>query len=382
MAITRIGIVGTGDISGIYLKNLTEKFSELEVIGVCDLVRKKAQRAVKQYKIKKLYDNMHELFADPEVDIVLNLTRPAEHYGVTRAALEAGKHVYSEKPLAATFELGKELVELAAQKNLLLCNAPDTFLGAGIQGSRRLLEEDVIGKPIGGAAHMICHGHETWHPDPEFYYTAPGGGPMLDMGPYYVTALVNFFGPVKGVMGMARATYDTRSVTSEPLNGTTIDVGVPTHQTALLRFQSGAVVTLITTFDVYGMPGVNNLEIYGERGNMIVPDPNNFDGEIKIKIGETNSIGAEDNWGHGEWIPIDTPYDVYKENSRGLGLADMAKALQTERTPRANAAQALHVLEVLTAVAKSSDDGREILIETPFELQPPLPLNATDGILD
>jgi len=369
----RIGFVGVGDISAIYLKNIFKTFKELEVVGVCDLVREKARHAAEKYQIPKIYYDMHELFADPDVGIVLNLTRPAEHYEVTRAALEAGKHVYCEKPLAATFELAKELVELAQKKNLYLGCAPDTFLGAGIQGCRRLLENDVIGTPIGAAAHMICRGHETWHPDPEFYYKFPGGGPMLDMGPYYATALIHFLGPVKSVMGMTRATYPTRIITSEPLNGTEIAVDVPTHQTALLRFQSGAVATLITTFDVYQMPGVNQIEVYGKRGNMIVPDPNCFDGEIKIKIGESNSIGVEDNWGHGEWISIDTPYDSYKENSRGLGLADMAEAIQSGRTARANAQQALHVLEVLTAVAKSSETGCEIFIETPFEAQPPLP---------
>ena len=370
---TRIGFVGVGDISKVYLKNITETFTDLEIVGVCDLVREKARHAAEKYNIPKLYNDMRALFADPDVDIVLNLTRPAEHCGVTRAALEAGKHVYSEKPLAATFELGKELFELAKKKGLHLGCAPDTFLGAGIQGCRLLLENDVIGTPIGAAAHMICRGHETWHPDPEFYYKIPGGGPMLDMGPYYVTALVHFLGPVKGVMGMARAVYPTRTITSKPLHGTEIEVEAPTHQTALLRFESGAVAMLITTFDVYGMPGVNNIEIYGERGNMIVPDPNNFGGEIKIKIGEPNSADAEDNWGHGAWIPIDSPYDAYKENSRGLGLADMAEAIRTGRTPRANATQALHVLEVLEAVSKSSEAGREIPIETPFEAQAPMP---------
>ena len=366
---TRIGFVGVGDISAIYLKNIAEKFLDLEVVGVCDLMREKAQRAAEKYRCK-LYDDMHALFADPDMDIVLNLTRPAEHFEVSRAALEAGKHVYSEKPLAAAFALGKELAALAYSKKLTLGCAPDTFLGAGIQGSRVLLENDVIGAPMGAAAHMICRGHETWHPDPAFYYTSPGGGPMLDMGPYYVTALTQFLGPVQSVMGMARATYPIRTITSEPLHGTEIDVTVPTHQTALLRFQSGAVATLITTFDVYSMPGVNNLEVYGERGNMIVPDPNNFGGEIKIKIGEKNSLNAKQNWGYGALIPIDSPYDSYKENSRGLGLADMAEAIQAGRTPRANAMQALHVLEVLEAVAKSSETAREIPIETPFELLP------------
>ncbi|MCL2494225.1 MAG: Gfo/Idh/MocA family oxidoreductase [Oscillospiraceae bacterium] len=377
---TGIGFVGVGNISGIYLKNLTEKFTDLEIIGVCDLVKEKAQRAVDAYGMK-LYGDMRELFADPQVDIVLNLTRPAEHYEVSRAALEAGKHVYSEKPLAATFEQGKELVELAQAKGLLIGGAPDTFLGAGVQGCRKLLSEDVIGRPIGAAAHMICHGHETWHPDPEFYYRAPGGGPMLDMGPYYVTALCQLIGPVKSVMGMTRTTWPTRTITSQPLNGTVIEVDVPTHQTALLRFCSGAIATLITTFDAFSMPGVNNIEIYGTSGNMIVPDPNNFGGEIKIKVKEKNSPDAAQNFGGGAWIPFDTPYDIYSENCRGVGLADMAAALQQGRAPRAGAAtQTLHVLEVLTAIERSSAEGREIAIESPFEAQKLLPVTAEENV--
>jgi len=379
---TGIGFVGVGDISGIYLRNITQKFHELEIVGVCDLVREKAQRAVDEYGVK-LYEGMYALFADPAVEIVLNITRPNEHYGVTKAALLAGKHVYCEKPLAATLEQGRELVALAQEKGLMLCGAPDTFLGAGVQGARRLIEEGVIGAPVGAAAHMICHGHETWHPDPEFYYQAPGGGPMLDMGPYYVTALTQMLGPVRSVMGMTKITYPTRTITSQRLYGTVIDVTAPTHYIALLRFASGAVATLITTFDAYSMPGVNNIEIYGAKGNMIVPDPNGFGGEIQIKIGEKNSPDAEENWGHGEWIPIDSPYDVYTENSRALGLADMAKAITTGRAPRASAAlQTLHVLEVLTAIHRSSAEGREIAIEAPFEAQKPLPLTAEEGILD
>jgi predicted dehydrogenase len=286
-----------------------------------------------------------------------------------------------EKPLAATFEQGKELLELAQAKGLTLCAAPDTFLGAGIQGARRLLEEDVIGTPVGGAAHLIGHGHENWHPDPAFYYEAPGGGPVLDMGPYYVTALVNLLGAVKSVAGMTKTTYPTRTITSEPLKGTVIPAEVPTYQTALLRFASGAIVQLICTFDCYGLPGHNHIEIYGTRGNMTVPNPNNFSGPIQIKIGEKNSPDVTDNWGHGEWIPIDSPYTV--DHSRGAGLADMAKALTTGRKPRAGAAQqALHVLEVLTAIHKSSEAGHEIAITTPLDLQPGLPLTAQNGVLD
>ncbi|MDR2525571.1 MAG: Gfo/Idh/MocA family oxidoreductase [Oscillospiraceae bacterium] len=379
MGIKKIGFVGVGDISGIYLENITKKFKELEIAGVCDLVREKAERAAEKYGIPKIYNDMYELFADPEVDIVLNITRPNEHYGVTKAALEAGKPVYSEKPLAATLELGRELAALAAEKGLLLGGAPDTFMGAGIQGCRKLLEEGVIGQPIGGMARLICHGHETWHPDPEFYYKTPGGGPMLDMGPYYVTALVNLLGPVQSVMGMAKQEYPTRTITSKPLHGTIIDVDCPTYEMGLIRFKSGAIVQIFMTFDVYSMPGLPCIEIYGTHGNMTVPNPNNFSGDIQIKVGESNPANVA--FGSGDWVKIDTPYTCYENNSRALGLADLAKALETGREPRAAVQQTLHVLEVMRAFRLSSDSGREVQIEAPFELQPAMPIVGEEGVI-
>ena len=198
-----IGFVGCGAISGIYLQNITNLFKEIEIVGVCDLIRERAENAVKNYNIPKLYNDMYELFADPDVDIVLNITRPYEHYEVTKAALNAGKHVYSEKPLAASLAEGKELVALAKEKGLMLGGAPDTYLGAGIQTCRKLIDEGKIGEPIGCAGFMICHGHETWHPDPEFYYKY-GGGPMMDMGPYYLTAMINLVGSVESVSAMTK----------------------------------------------------------------------------------------------------------------------------------------------------------------------------------
>ena len=356
---TKIALVGVGDISATYLKNITQRFKNLEVIGLCDLVREKAERAAAQYNVK-IYDDMHALFADPAIDIVLNLTRPYEHYDVTRAALLAGKHVYSEKPLAATWEEGKELVALAKQNNLWLGGAPDTFLGAGIQGCRAFIEEGRIGRPVGFAAHMLCHGHETWHPDPEFYYKH-GGGPMLDMGPYYVTALAQLLGPVQSVMAMTEINFPTRTITSKPLHGTVIDVDVPTHYNCLLRFAGGATGTLVTSFDVHHMPGVRNIEIYGELGNLTVPDPNNFGGDIHHKLGKD------------DFSKLKTPFKSYGDNSRGLGLADMAQAMQEGRPARAGCDLTLHVLEVLTAFRRSSESGRAIPIESSYAPQPPMP---------
>lgn len=363
-----IAMIGVGSISGIYLQNISTVFQEINLIGVCDLVRERAEKAKAKWNVPKIYDTMYDAFADPEVDIILNLTRPYEHYGVTKAALEAGKHVYSEKPLAADWDEGRELVALAEKKGLMLGGAPDTFMGAGIQTCRKLIDEGAIGKPIGSAAFMICRGHETWHPDPEFYYKR-GGGPMMDMGPYYLTALINLMGGVKAVSGVTKTSFPTRLITSEPHNGEIVTVDVPTYVTGTLLYDSGAVGTIFTTFDVY-YPYQARLEIYGEDGTLFVPDPNGFGGPIKL-------------FKKGDKEPVDMPLQFdYCENSRALGLADMAKALETGRFCRTDYHQTAHVLEILTSFDKSSDAGKILPITTKYERRPPMKVNPVKGILD
>ena len=368
METTKIGIVGIGSISGIYLENITNTFKEIEIIGVCDLIRERAEKAVEKYGIPKLYNDMYELFQDPEVDIVLNLTRPYEHYEVSKAALLAGKHVYSEKPLAASLEEGKELMALCKEKGLMMGGAPDTFLGAGIQTCRKLIEDGYIGQPVGAAGFMICHGHESWHPDPEFYYKY-GGGPMFDMGPYYLTALVNLLGNVSEVFAMTKKSFPQRVITSQPHFNEIVDVDVPTYYAGTMQFESGAIGTLFTTFDVYYETQAR-LEIYGTEGTLIVPDPNCFGGPIKLLRPENGAM---------QEIPL--VFD-YKENSRALGLAYMAKALKTGRVARANCNMTFHVLEIMEAFAQSGEEKRLIPIESRFEKTPQMPRAAIHGMLD
>ncbi len=364
----KVAMIGVGAISGIYLENITKVFKELELVGVCDLVRERAEQAKEKYQLKKIYDTMQEVFADEEVDIIINLTRPKEHYLVTKEALLAGKHVYTEKPLGASFEEGKELVELAEVKKLMLGGAPDTFLGAGIQTCRKLIDDGMIGEVVGAAAFMICRGHETWHPDPEFYYEY-GGGPMLDMGPYYVTALVNLIGGVNGVTGVTKTTFPKRIITSQPKSGSVIEVEVPTYITGILHFENGAVGNIFTTFDVHYKQQAR-FEIYGSMGTLIVPDPNTFGGPIML-------YRPED----GEYKEMPLLFD-YKENSRGLGLADMAKALKNGRNYRANCNQIYHVLEILTSFEKSSKAGTYIPLETKYVKREPMKKNNLHGVLD
>lgn len=368
---TKIGIVGIGAISGIYLKNITHMFDNIEIIGVCDLIRERAEKAVEEYNIPKLYENMQELFSDDEVDIVLNLTRPYEHFDVTMAALKAGKNVYSEKPLGATLEEGLRLTEYAREHGLLIGGAPDTFLGAGIQTCKKLIDDGFIGEVVGASAYMVCRGHETWHPDPEFYYKF-GGGPMLDMGPYYITALVNLLGPVASVAGMSKVSFNERKITSEPHHGEVIKVDVPTHVTGLMQFKSGVIGTIFTTFDVYTAE-VPRIEIYGSRGTLSVPDPNCFDGTPRLFIGERPKPLLGDPAIIKPQPPsfkeIPLLFD-YSDNSRGLGLSDMAKAIKEGRKPRADSEQTLHVIEVLTSFDKSSAEHRFIDMQTTMEKPP------------
>jgi len=364
----RIGIVGCGDISGIYLTNLTKLFTELEIAGVCDLVDQKAENAISTYGIPRKYKDMHEMFADPPVDIVLNLTRPYEHYDVSMAAIAAGKHVYSEKPLGATLEEGTKIRDAAEAAGVMVGGAPDTFLGAGIQTCRKLIDDGYIGKPIAATAFFACRGHESWHPDPAFYYQF-GGGPMLDMGPYYITALVNLIGAVKAVSGMAKKSFPTRRITSQPHYGTIVDVEVATHVAGQMEFADGAIGTIVQSFDVpaHKLPII---EVYGTEGTLSVPDPNTFGGPVMLYRPESKTYME---------IPLTFGY---ANNSRGLGLADMARAIQTDRKARAGVDLTHHVLEVMTGFIKSAETGEHVAISTAPDRPAPMITGLLPGVLD
>ena len=368
MSKSRIGIVGCGAISGIYLQNLTQVFKEVEVAGVCDLIDQRAEDAVKTYNIPRKYKDMHEMFADPTIDIVLNLTRPYEHLEVSLAAIAAGKHVYTEKPLGATLEEGIQIRDAAKAKGLYLGGAPDTFLGAGIQTCRKLIDDGYIGKPVAATAFFACRGHESWHPDPEFYYKF-GGGPMLDMGPYYITALVNLIGAVKAVSGMAKMSYPTRRITSQPHYGTIVDVETATHFSGQMDFACGAVGTIIQSYDIHAHK-LPIIEVYGTEGTLSVPDPNTFGGPIKLYRPESK-----------EYFELPLTFG-YEENSRGLGLADMAKAIQTGRKARADADIIHHALEVMVGFGKSAEENKHVNIVSAPERPAPMATGLLPGILD
>ena len=340
-----IGIVGVGNISGIYLENLTGKFgSRVKVLGCADLIAERAEKATEEYNLPKTYKTAEELISDPDIDIVLNLTTPQGHFEICHAALDAGKHAYVEKPLSLTLEQGQKLLSLAEKNGLRVGGAPDTFLGGGIQTCRKLIDDGWIGTPIAATAFMTCHGHESWHPDPEFYYKV-GGGPMFDMGPYYLTALINLIGPVKRITGSTRVTFPERLITSKPKYGDVVKVDVPTHVAGILDFANGAVGTIITSFDVWAA-NLPRIEIYGAEGSLSVPDPNTFGGEIKIRRHD-----------HKEWTPIPFSHG-YTENSRGLGLVDMAEAIQQNRPHRASGELTYHALELMHGVHIASDENR------------------------
>ena len=375
-----VGMVGVGCISGIYLKNFFNVFKDVRLVAVCDLIRERAENARKQYDIPKLYDTMEELFADPEIDVVLNLTRPYQHYAVSKAALLAGKHVYCEKPLGADLEEGIELVKLAREKNLFLGGAPDTFMGAGIQTCRKLIDEGLIGDVVGGRCCMASHGVETWHPDPDFYYQR-GGGPLFDMGPYYITALINLLGGIKKVLGTAHTSYKERLITAEPHKGEIIKVNTPTHIESFLTFDSGINVSLLTSFDVYNTKQTN-IEIYGTKGTLYVPDPNCFGGKLVLKNGEAGEecaiVFRNGETKKDEYYPL--TFD-YAENSRCLGLDDMAVAIETGRPGRTTCKQTFHVLEAMAGVLKSAETGLPYEMTSHFEREAPMDPTLEHGKL-
>jgi predicted dehydrogenase len=362
----KIGIIGCGNISGIYMQN-APTFDILELKACADLLPERAKAQAEKYNIPNVM-SVEQLLADPEIEIVVNLTIPNAHFAVAMAALEAGKSVYNEKPLAIASEDARKMLALAASKGLRVGCAPDTFMGAGIQTCIKLIEDGVIGKPVSATAFMLCHGHESWHPDPEFYYKV-GGGPLFDMGPYYVTALVSMLGPVKRVSGSAQATFPTRTITSLPKNGTVITVDTPTHLSANLDFVDGATATLITSFDVWAhhLPCI---EVHGTLGSISVPDPNGFGGAVQAWT------TASRKWEDVPLVPIRA------ENSRCIGVADMAYAIRSGRKHRANGLMAAHVLDVFHAVINSSKASQYVELTSTCERPKAMALGLPHNLLD
>lgn len=362
----KVGIVGCGNISGIYFK-AGKTFQILDIVACADLDLSRAKAKAEEYGVPKAC-TVEELLADPEIEIVVNLTIPNAHYSVCRAALEAGKHVHVEKPLSITRAEGRELLDLAAAKGLRVGGAPDTFLGGGHQTCRKLIDDGWIGEPIGAAAFMLCHGHESWHPDPEFYYKA-GGGPMFDMGPYYLTALVNMIGPIHSILGATRITFPERTITSAPKYGTKITVDVPTHVAGILQFANGAVGTITTSFDVWASQ-LPPIEVYGTEGSLSVPDPNGFGGTVRVR-----------RMGASEWKEVPLSHG-YAENSRGIGVADMAYAIQSGRPHRASGQLANHVLEAMHGFHVSAGESGLYVMGTTCERPAALPLGLPGDALD
>ena len=363
---TKVGIVGCGAICGIYFKTMTAS-PYLEVAACADLIPERAQAKAAEYGVPRACTT-EELLADPEIEIVVNLTIPNAHASVAQAAVEAGKSVHNEKPLTITRKEGKKLLKTAKANGVRVGGAPDTFLGSGGQTCRKLIDDGVIGEPVGATAFMLCHGHESWHPSPEFYYKV-GGGPMFDMGPYYLTALVNLLGPVKRVSGSTRITFPTRTITSDPLNGTVITVDTPTHIAGILDFANGAVGTITTSFDVWATTGHVPIEVYGTEGTLSVPDPNGFGGAARVK-----------RFDEADWREV--PTDQFPENARGIAVADMALAIKSGRPHRASGELTYHVLDLMHAFHDASDRGRYVDMESTCERPAPMPTGLAEGGLD
>jgi predicted dehydrogenase len=363
MAPTRVGIIGCGNISRIYFK-AGQTFEDFDIVACADLIEERARERAQEFNIPRAL-SVDALIQDPDIDVVLNLTIPQAHAPVALSALQAGKSVYGEKPLATTREDAQRMLQNAKDKKLRVGCAPDTFLGGGFQTCRKLIDDGVIGEPVAALAFMLGHGPESWHPDPDFFYQ-PGAGPMFDMGPYYLTALVSLLGPVRRVTGSARITFPERKITSEPKAGTMIKVNTPTHVVGVMDFEAGPVATLITSFDVWAAH-VPRIEIYGSEGSLSCPDPNTFGGPILLRRA-----------GDEGWQEVPLAYG-YTENSRGLGLADMCAAIQSGRPHRASGELAYHVLDLMHAFHDASREERHIQIASTCARPDPLPLGLQPG---
>jgi predicted dehydrogenase len=377
MASIEIGIIGCGNISHSYLKGAARS-NLVRVKSVADLQVEAAKGKAAEYGVQAV--TVDQLLADPDIQIVINLTVPLAHAPISLQVVEAAKHVYSEKPLVTRRAEAEALILAARAKSVRVGCAPDTFMGAGHQACRRAIDTGRIGQPIAGTAFFATHGMEHWHPNPEFFFKR-GGGPVLDIGPYYVTQLVNLLGPVRRVAAQATMGSATRTVGNGLLKNSIIQVEVPTTVNGVLSFASGASVTLTTSWDVWKHRRVP-FEIYGSEGSMLVPDPNFFGGEPMLTKRD------------GDWMPLDISAHPFGEPNRTtsdgakvadyriIGLLDMAAAVRDSRPHRASGELAMHVLEVLSAFEQSSTEGRHVMIETSCQRPEPVPLGHGEEVFE
>lgn len=366
-----VGIIGCGNISTAYL-TLAPLFKALEMRAVADINLGAAKARADEFGVRAL--DVDELLGADDIDVIVNLTIPDAHYAVTAAILEAGKHAFSEKPLVLSLEEGKALRALAEARNLRIGSAPDTFLGGAHQLARTRIDEGLVGDIVAGTCHVMSHGMEHWHPNPDFFFL-PGAGPVLDVGPYYVTNLIQLVGPVRKVAALTSSATPTRTILSAPRKGEIIPVKTPTNIHALLEFESGATITLSASWDVWAHRH-SNMELYGSEGSLFLPDPNFFGGTVE-HAGRDGKIEALDEWDHPFGVAnLEHPGGA-RANYRTAGLADMAQAIVDGREHRCSLDLAIHAVDVMTSILKSGETGEFVELTTTCER--PAALSPSDA---
>lgn len=370
-----VGIIGCGNISAAYLR-LAPLFKGFEIRSCADLDHDAAAARAEEFGIRA--ESAKSLLEAGDIDVVVNLTIPAAHYEVSKSILEAGKHVYSEKPFVLSLEEGQLLTDIAADRGLRIGSAPDTFLGGAHQYARHLIDSGAVGRITSGTAFVMNHGLEHWHPNPDFFFK-PGAGPVLDIGPYYITNLVQLIGPVRRVAALAATPEPIRTISSQPRAGETITVETPTTFQALLEFHNNAVVTLCTSWDVWKHEH-NNMELYGSEGSLFVPDPNFFGGEVRVTRKDV-FVENPQTYDHPFGVANQQHNAGMMANYRGAGLSDMAMAILEGRPHRCSLELSLHVVDVMTSILKAGESGRFVSIETTCERPDPLGIEDAQALL-
>ncbi|MEW7009548.1 Gfo/Idh/MocA family protein [Lentilitoribacter sp. EG35] len=371
-----VGIIGCGNISAAYMQ-LVPMFKGIQVRACADINHSAAVARAEEFDIRA--ESIDDLLMAGDIDIIVNLTIPAAHVEVSSAILNAGKHVYSEKPFVLSTEEGNVLKKLANEKGLRIGSAPDTFLGSTHQRARALIDSGAVGKITSGTAVVQSHGMEHWHPNPDFFFQ-PGAGPMLDLGPYYISNLIQLISPVKRVTAMTSSPSKTRTISCGPRDGEKVPVETPTTIHALLEFDNGAIINLITSWDVWAQSH-SNMELYGEKGTLFVPDPNFFGGELRLT--EESEEVILPHWEHPfeKENYVDKNSGNHQSNYRGAGLADMALAIQEGRPQRCSLEFAHHVVDVMASILKSGETGQTIELSTTCDRPAALDAKSAQALL-